>query len=325
MHSLPYDPSLEIEMRWKELTTCLLISVLLGCQVPVDEVDGAEVLSPPEPDYIAEVEEWRSDREERLRRPDGWLSLAGLFWLEEGENRFGSAPDNDLVFPMPAPAYLGRLRRSNNEVWVEFEAGNPEKPLEGSAEPALLALDSSDEPTILEYETLSFFAIERGERIGIRLKDSASEVLRTFRGMDSYAVDPAWRLDARFVAYDEPRTVQVPNVIGGAFDESAPGRLELSIDGREVHLEPIVDLSDPEASLFLVFGDETNGDETYGGGRFLYIDPPGPDGWAVVDFNKAYNPPCVFTPYATCPLPRPENKLALRIEAGEKSFHAGVH
>ncbi len=306
-------------MNLKNLTICLPALFVVACQGAPEKVE------PPTPEYLAEIEEWRADREERLRKPDGWLSLVGLLWLEEGETRFGSAPENDLVFPPPAPEIWGTFRRAGREVWVEFEEGSSDSGAGALAEQTLLAPDTTGEPTIVEHESLLFYVIERGDRIGIRLKDSASELLETFEGMESYPVDTVWRLDGRFVRYDEPKTVQVPNIIGGTLDATAPGRVEFSIGGADYQLEPTGDLSEPETPLFLVFGDETNGEETYGGGRFLYVDPPDPDGRVAIDFNKAYNPPCVFTPYATCPLPRPENKLALRIEAGEKSFRGGVH
>ncbi|MEO7974585.1 MAG: DUF1684 domain-containing protein, partial [Thermoanaerobaculia bacterium] len=174
-----------------------------------------------------------------------------------------------------------------------------------------------ENPTLVEYGTLSFFAIRRGDRIGIRVKDSAAATLKAFHGLEYFALDGKWRIEGRFEAAAEVKEIPIPNALG--FDEPirSPGHVAFSIDGKEHRLLALDDTGD--GRLFLVFGDKTNGRETYGGGRFLYTDPP-KDGAVMLDFNRAYNPPCVFTPYATCPLPPRENRLPLRIEAGEKSF-----
>lgn len=297
--------------------THLAIAALLlaACAAPPDPGASAAV----DPAWRAELDEWKAGRDEGLRRPTGWLSLVGLFWLEEGASSLGSDPSSDLVFPSSAEPRLGVLTRQGTEVAIEVEPGVE---LTAGGEPVTrltLESDAAGEPTVLEHGTLSFYVIERGERVGIRLKDSASETLASFDGMEYYPADPAWRVDARFELYDEPRTVSVPNIIGDSFESTAPGVAIFEIDGREHRLEPT---GDPAKPLFFVFGDETNGKTTYGGGRFLYAGPPAADGSIVLDFNRAYNPPCVFTPYATCPLPRPEDKLALAVEAGEKTFGA---
>ncbi len=183
-----------------------------------------------------------------------------------------------------------------------------------------LVSDAGGKPTVLEHRSLSFYVIERGERVGVRLKDAESEVLREFTGIDHYPVDPAWRLEARFEPFAEPRMIPVPDITGDVSEQPSHGRVVFSLAGAEQSLAP---LGPPEGELFLVFGDETNGEETYGGGRFLYVGPPDAEGRLRVDFNKAYNPPCVFTPYATCPLPPPGNRLPLAVRAGEKNFGPG--
>jgi uncharacterized protein (DUF1684 family) len=271
--------------------------------------------------YLEEVETWRAERMERLRRPDSWLSLAGLYWLDEGANSVGADPGSDLVLPAgKAEAHLGVLHRTGRQVRFEAAAdglvrheGEPVASLE-------LVSDVAGGPTTLEHRSLSFYVIERGERVGVRLKDRESEVLAEFTGIDHYPVDPAWRLAARFEPYDELRMIPVPDITGDVSEQPSHGRVVFSVAGAEQSLAP---LGPPEGELFLVFGDETNGGETYGGGRFLYVGPPDADGRLSVDFNKAYNPPCVFTPYATCPLPPPGNRLPLAVRAGEKSFGAG--
>jgi uncharacterized protein (DUF1684 family) len=186
-----------------------------------------------------------------------------------------------------------------------------------------LATDAAGDPTLLELGPLLFHAIDRGGRIGIRLKDRESPLIAEFTGIERFAPDESWRVVARFERYDPPRTIQVPNIIGPDLPETCPGRLLFEHGGESYTLEPT---GEPGDDLFVVFGDATNGKTTYGGGRFLYAEWPGGDGTTVLDFNRAYNPPCVFTPWATCPLPTKDNKLEIAIEAGEKSYEsAGAH
>lgn len=287
----------------------------LSCaNTPRGEKEGFEVNA-----HRAEVERWRAQRLERLRRDDGWLTLVGLYWLEPGENRFGTDRANQLVFPEgTAPGYLGSLQLDGGEVRVRVAPGaevtHEGKPVREMA----LQSDAAGSPTILQHGSLKFNVIKRGERFGIRLKDSKAKALREFQGMDNFPIDPAWRLTARFEPYAPPRTITVPNVTGQPTQETVPGAIVFERNGKSFRLEPVAEEGSEE--LFIIFGDQTNGHETYGAGRFVYAPQPDAAGKVVLDFNRAYNPPCVFTPYATCPLPPPQNKLALRIEAGEKTF-----
>ncbi len=275
-----------------------------------------------QPEYLAEIASWRHERDQDLRDEDGWLTLAGLFWLQEGDNTFGSAAESALVFPAKAPARLGVLRRAGRAVTLVAAPGAGLT--SGGKEVGELALasDASGEPTVVTLGSLSFYVIERGERVGIRLKDKQSPVLAAFKGVESFPIDPTWRIAAHLEPYDPPKQIKIPNVLGDVADSPCPGAVVFERDGVTYRLEPT---GEPGHSLFLVFGDRTNGHETYGGGRFLSIPAPGADGSVVLDFNKAYNPPCVFTPYATCPLPPKQNKLTLRIEAGDKMYAAGAH
>jgi uncharacterized protein (DUF1684 family) len=269
--------------------------------------------------HRAEVLKWRSDREARLRSDDGWLTLAGLYWLKEGTNSFGSADDVDLVFPAAAPELAGVLRLEGSRVALEPAEGVQLSADGAPAGKMELRSDLDGEATVLELGSLLFHVIDRGGRLGVRLKDRQSATLRDFEGMQSLEISPRWRLTARFEAYDEPRTVSVPNIIGTDLDEIAPGLLHFDVDGKTYTLEPT---GEPGGRLFVVFGDATNGRETYGGGRFLYADWPDETGHTVLDFNRSYNPPCVFTPWATCPLPTPRNKLPIPITAGESTYTA---
>lgn len=313
-------------MSWQRLVWALLPVVACGGESPAS---SPPTLAPPvaaseatpDPAYAAGVESWRAERYDGLRRPDGWLSLAGLYWFDEGAHTLGAHPASDLVLPEgKASARLGVLERTDRQ--VRFTAA-PDAAVTLDGEPVTsldLISDAAGGPTTLQHGSLTFYVIERGERVGLRLKDLDGELLRAFSGIDHYPVDAAWRFEARFEPYAEARMIPVPNITGDVLDQPAYGRIVFSIAGAERSLEP---LGEPDSPLFLVFGDQTNGQETYGGGRFLYTAPPDPEGRLVVDFNKAYNPPCVFTPYATCPLPPPGNRLALAVEAGEKNFSAG--
>jgi hypothetical protein len=278
----------------------------------------------PDAAHAAEIDAWRAERDAGLRKPGGWLTLVGLYRLRPGANTAGSSPQNSLVFPDGAPARIGTFTLDGGE--VRFDA-DPGVEITHSGKPiSTVTLDplAADGP-ILESGPLSFHALERAGRIGIRLRDRNSPVLAAFSGMENFPIEPAWRITARFEAHDEPRSIKVPNIAGAAFDELVHGKLVFEAGGASHQLDP---LYKPEDGFFVVFGDETNGRETYGGGRFLATDPPARDGTVILDFNKAYNPPCVFTPYATCPLPPAQNRLPLRIEAGEKMYGAapaGAH
>lgn len=267
--------------------------------------------------------DWRERRDASLRRADGWLTLVGLHWLEEGDNAFGAAGANDVVITGGKMGeYGGVLVREGRGVTLIPGAGVglfvDGEPVTGAT--PLRPDSAEDGPTIVQSGSVSFHVLERGEMIGIRVKDSESPVLASFEGMEYFPVDPAWRLDARYELFEEPRILRTPNVLGTVNEEQIFGEVIFEAGGERHSLVPS---GKAEEGFFLVFGDATNGAETYGGGRFLYAEPVADDNSVEVDFNKAYSPPCVFTPYATCPLPPAENKLAIRIEAGEKTFAAG--
>jgi hypothetical protein len=178
--------------------------------------------------------------------------------------------------------------------------------------------DSQGHPTVLSLGSLTFFVIRRGDRLAVRIKDVDSPARKSFTAIDSYPIDPRWRFEARFHAYDHPRTARVPTVTGMEEAYQVPGSVAFDHDGQTYRIDAF--LEEGETDLFLVFGDLTNRSETYGGGRYLYAPRADERGIVVVDFNKAYNPPCVFTPFATCALPLPQNKLPILVEAGEKLY-----
>jgi uncharacterized protein (DUF1684 family) len=302
---------------WPAPLLLLLLSLAGGCardrsgEAPA-EVDAA---------HREEIEAWRQQREASLRKPEGWFSLVGLFWLEEGENRFGSDPGNTVILPQgKAPAVAGTLVRRGEAVRLEAAPGAAVQIGGKPVETADLVSDENGEPTVVQLGSLSFFLIRRGERLGVRVRDAASPALASFDGIATYPIRPDWRVNARFEPYRPPRQVAVPNILGDIEEQPSPGAVVFEHGGETLRLDALEGGDD--GSLFLIFADGTNGSETYGAGRFLDTEAPR-DGRVVVDFNRAYNPPCAFTAFATCPLPPRQNTLPLRVEAGEKKYGSG--
>ena len=272
--------------------------------------------------YEQAIAKWHIEREARLRGPDGWLNLAGLFWLEPGENTFGSAPDNDIVLAEHlAAARLGSFVLEDGHVVFRAEPGADVLSRGEPLTELSLVHDEAGEPTLLTHRSLGWYAIRRMERMGVRLRDYEHPFLEQFPGIESFPADLQWRVEAQFIPYDEPRQLRVMTVVEGlGWDPIAPGIVEFEIGGETMSLEAFS--SDEE--LFIIFADLTTGDTTYPAGRYLDADLPGSDGTTILDFNKAYNPPCVFNEFATCPLPTRRNYLQVPIEAGEK-YTDGLH
>jgi uncharacterized protein (DUF1684 family) len=281
-------------------------------------------MSIEEQEHRASVEAVRRRREERLRDPEGWLSLVGLHWLHEGENRFGTDPAGEIPLAAqsgPLPAIAGRITVSQGRVTASAELGSgvtvAEGPLPDGTE---LVDDSEDDPTVLALGSLRFYLVRRGERLGIRVKDGAAPAIASFTGLDYFPIDPGWRLAARLEPAPPGTTIPVPDILGDVNAEDSPGDVAFELDGVVHRLKA---LEAQPGHLWLIFGDATNGEETYGGGRFLVTGPVQPDDSVEVDFNLTYSPPCVFSPYATCPLPPEGNRLPMRVEAGEKMYGPG--
>jgi uncharacterized protein len=252
--------------------------------------------------YESEIAAWRAQRENKLKADTGWLTVAGLFWLKEGRNTFGAASSNEIVLP-DGPAQAGAFEMHAGHVTAAL-AGHPPRPLKP---------DSEAPPDTVVIKDLTLFVIQRGDRYGIRLRDKNSSFRRGFSTLHWYPVKESARITARFVATRE--TITIPNILGQQEEETSPGYAVFQWDGQEQRLYPTAE----DNQLFFVFRDLTAGKETYPAGRFLYAEMPR-NGSVVLDFNKAYNPPCAFTPYATCPLPPPENRMRVRIEAGELKY-----
>ncbi len=265
--------------------------------------------------YEHELAEWRNQRVATLKGADGWLNLAGLYWLEEGPNSFGASADNDLVAPAGSAPKLGEFLVDNGTVTFRTEPGVDVFLDESPVTEILLADDQEKEATLLTSGSLAWTVIRRMDRLGVRLRDYDHPAVASFAGIEFYAADPSWRLEARFEPYPEPRTIRVPTVVEGlGWEPTVPGTLEFEARGEPLSLEAY----HSDDGFMIVFADGTTGDTTYPAGRYLKADFPADDGITVLDFNKAYNPPCVFSEYATCPLATPRNRLPLAVEAGEK-------
>jgi uncharacterized protein len=269
-------------------------------------------------DYVKAVEKWRSEQEADLKKETGWLTLAGLFWLKEGINTVGAGEDFDVrLTDNFKKGKFGEIELKNGVASLKVEEGvETESDGKSITTNIQLVSDEKGKPTQIRTGSQIFYLIKREERFGVRLKDSQSKARVAFKGLHWFPIDESYKVTARFEAFPEPKEVMVPNVLGGKFKMKSPGNLKFTLKGKEYSLLPV---EEEDGRLFIIFGDKSNLNETYKSGRFLYADKP-VNGEAVLDFNKAENPPCAFTPFATCPLPPPGNGLEVEIKAGEKRF-----
>jgi uncharacterized protein (DUF1684 family) len=267
--------------------------------------------------YTDNHKEWQESRLERLKSENGWVNLAGLFWLEEGVNSFGSDPSNDIIFPEGFPGFGGQFILEDSMVMLNAD---PAAGIMVNGERVTGIPLNSDEQantTNMEQGEFRWFIVKRGEQFGIRLRDLGHPRLAELDHIPSYPFKKEWVVRAELKMFDSVKTIEVPTVIPGYSEfYKAPGELVFRINGRNQTLIPFTSGN----GYFIIVGDATNGLETYGAGRFLYTDRV--DGnQVIIDFNRAYNPPCAFSPFATCPLPPPENILDIEIDAGEKAVH----
>jgi uncharacterized protein (DUF1684 family) len=312
--------------RCRSILKCRLEQVLMRHTLLVSTLailsaltSGAAAQQSSTTAYNRQIREWQKQRAKALMAEEGWFSLAGLFWLKPGTNSLGSAGSSDIVLPPSAPKNLGVLELNNGHIQFKPQAvegltvdGKPAQSKELNA-------DITGKPDKIQYRSLTMIIIKRGERFALRLKDNQSEARRNFHGLKFFPVDARWRLQARFIPYHPPKQISIPTILGTTIQMPSPGRVDFTWNGKQYSLDPVLEEPDSR-QLFFIFRDRTaqNG-ETYGAGRFLYTPLP-KDGRLTLDFNRAENPPCAYTPYATCPLPPPENKLDLAIRAGEKSY-----
>lgn len=267
--------------------------------------------------YIASIDQWHQEREAFLRSPVGWLNLEGLFWLHPGENSFGSSKDNDLVYAhSDMPAKAGSFFWEGTMVRWQSAPGHPVLLGERKTDTITLGTAGLVNGPLVKLAPFCWNIIKREEKVGIRFRNLESNAVQSFKGIDRYKVDSQWKFNARLIA-NEQGGIVITNVLGQTNLEKSPGKLLFLINGKNYSLDA---LDEGGEELFIIFGDATNQEETYPSGRFIYIKKPGADGQTEIDFNKAINPPCAFTDFATCPLPPRQNILPLAITAGEKNF-----
>jgi uncharacterized protein (DUF1684 family) len=256
-------------------------------------------------DYTA----FHADREKEINSDEGWITLVGFHWLKQGENRVGSDPSSEVPLPEKAPKQVGAIVLNGKQATfrpapnINLKAG-PLRP----------------DRDVLALGRIKFFLIEREGKLAVRVKDKEAPARKEFTGLKWYPIDPAWRIQAKFTAFAERHTITFDTMAGVKEQMESPGYATFRKDGREFRLDPVSE----EHRLFFVFRDQTSGKSTYGGARFLYADAP-KNGVVVLDFNEAINPPCVFTPYATCPLPPPQNRLPIDVKAGELMYGQNNH
>ncbi|MGH8092458.1 MAG: DUF1684 domain-containing protein [Chthoniobacterales bacterium] len=270
--------------------------------------------------YIELVQKWRHDEEVDLTKPDGWLALAGLFWLKDGNNTVGAGPNFDVRLTNNFKrSKFGEINFYHGVATLRVEPG-VDAQVNGKPVTSIdLVPDTQGKPTEVHTGSQIFYLIRREDRFGIRLKDTQSPARIEFKGQEWFAINESYRVPAKLEAFPAPQELIVPNVLGGHFKMQSPGKLKFTLQAKEYSLQPV---TEDDGSLFIIFRDATSGKETYAAGRFLHADKP-VNGVTVLDFNRAENPPCAFTPFATCPLPPPGNDLPAAIEAGEK--YSGHH
>ena len=276
--------------------------------------------------YQKEIDDWRAGRLTRVTGPDGWTTLVGLYWLKPGANRFGSAAGNELELASPGfPSEAGTFDFDGKQVSFTAAKGAGVNSAGKPVTNLKLLTDADSDPkapTVLDVGSVSFYAIQRVDRYGVRVKDTQADARVHFKGLEYFPLDQKWRFEAKFVPYQPMKKIPIINILGMEEDMDSPGALLFDVDGKEYRLDTV--LEQGETDYFVMFADQTSGKQTYGAGRFMYVKPP-VDGKTILDFNKSYNPPCSFSPYATCPLPPPENKLPLAITAGELKYAGSGH
>ena len=296
---------------WKKVTPALGLGLL--AVLPPLIAENAS--------YRQAVEKWRTEYQTELTSETGWLTVSGLFWLHDGQNRFGSEPSNDIQLPAPAPANAGFFEFHQGKTVVHVYPGVQVTMNGKPVQTAELRPDVAEDRLMLG--DLMFYVHASGNRLAIRLKDKNSKIRKEFTTLDWYPVDESYRVTAHFVPYDPPKELDSQNVLGDPIKMHIVGYLTFTLHGENLRLD--VEPGDKDG-FFVVFRDQTSSKETHPAARFIDTPAPknGPNGKTVdLDFNKAYNPPCAYNPYTTCPLPLKENRLSIAIPAGEKRYKHG--
>jgi uncharacterized protein (DUF1684 family) len=264
-------------------------------------------------EYETSILKWRQEVETNIRRENGWLALAGLFWLRKGTNLIGSDRESDILLPERTPSRLGTLEFDGNNVTLNVEADLPVEVNGVATRSALLDADQEDVPSFITFEDIRMVVVRRSRGVGIRVWDNAREARHTFPSREWYPVKEEYRVPATYTRYETPKIVKMPDILGAILDEPMQGFVSFKLRGKK-HELMVEEL--PDRRLFIQFMDLTNGNPTYPSGRYHYTDAH-ENGKVFVDFNKAYSPPCAFTEFATCTFPPQENHLDVAVEAGE--------
>ena len=305
----------------RRMLTAVAASALVACAPRTAAPDKPAISAAS---YNAETEVWRGKRFAAIAGPDGWSTLAGLFWLDSAQYSIGSAPTNTIVLPPDhTPATFGTLLRSDSAYAFRAASGVTVTVDSARVDSVLLANDKSAKPVVLRSGSMTYRVIERGGKLALRVKDT-SYVLRTdFKGLEYFPLDTAMRVLAHLVPHATPRTLRIMNVIGQTEEYRSTGTLQFTLRGQPYQLTAAFEGTDT-TQYFVIFRDATSRTTTYPAGRFMYATLVDSAGYTILDFNRAFNPPCAFTPFATCPLPPEENVLPLMLTAGEKRY-AGPH
>lgn len=265
--------------------------------------------------WKTEIEEWKENRANSLTKPHGWLSLIGMVWFHSGANSIGSSAENAIVLPH-GPERIGVFVLKNDVITFTAEEGvnilADKQKIKGSL---TVKMDTSGEPTVFTIDSFQFYVIERGKP-ALRIKDSSAQSLANFKGIDYFPVSEKFRVQAKFIPYVPLKEIEIINVLGLLSKDKALGKLRFNIDDKNYDL----DVMDAGDDYYVIFADKTSGRTSYGPGRFLYVPKANQDNLTTIDFNRAYNPPCAFSDYSTCPLPPPQNRIPVYIEAGEMTY-----
>jgi len=295
---------------------------LLGCTNNTNNIEDIEKTEYEYQEYISSIKSWQENRIIGLKK--NWLSLAGLFELQEGENSFGASDSNDFVFPNPnTPDYIGTFIMEDGSVSVKINPDVKVKHNEDIVSEMALMNDQSGSPTVLELGSLRWYVIKRVDKVYIRLRDSENPDIEKLKKIDNYQLDTIWRLKAQYEPHMTTKIIETITTAGDPSRINSSGAVGFRINGQYYRLD--VWALGESGRFQTIFADESSGLETYGAGRFIVIEKSEEDGGYMIDFNKAYNPPCAFTEFATCPIPPPQNRLPIKVTAGEKIPRDFVH
>ncbi len=289
-----------------------LLVVVIACNKKISTV--AEHQLAVDTEYMSYLDSARQERVARLTGPQGWLSVIGLHWLEEGVNTIGATADNSIIFPRTQTETIGAYQLQGDDIFFGKVEGVEVNGEHGEYLGGPVVVDYP--PTVVNHESLYWYVLQRGERYAIRLKDTLSENRMNFEGISYFPADHNYKVKATVRTTTMSDSVSITNVLGITSTVPIAAQLEFMLQGKHYSL---IALDEGTDEFFVIFGDLTNGDSSYGGGRFIYPKKADNGEQTTLDFNLAINPPCAFTDFATCPLPPSKNKMDLRIESGELS------